>query len=176
MACQPANPPPPDGFRVWRGAVPKELTDWAVSIRDQLANFPWHQTWGRWYTPPGGSAEYVIARKDSHSWTFRNGKLVTGCFMGVTLFQPVPTAAQTSYNPSTDTLDTPDVTAATFDSTSPPTAPGESINWPLVGITAVAAGGVVALFWLALRGAGRASGKAGGLREARRPKRLRRAA
>ena len=150
MSCQPINGPPPDGYRIWRGPVAPELTQWAVSIRDQLSKFNYGTTWGMWWTPPGGSAEYVIARKDSHSWTFRNGKLVTGCFMGVTLYQPVPSVALTAYNPSQDSLATPDPSAATFT-----VVPGP--DWGLVGATAAAAGGVIVLFWLALKGAGRAA-------------------
>lgn len=145
MPCQVALQPPPDGYRVWRGSVPAELTNWAVSLRDQIDRYNWGQTFGIWYTPPGGTAEYVIARKDPHPWSFRNGQLVTGCFQGVTLYAPIPTAALTSYNPAADTLDTPDPTAAVFD--AGPTGP----DWGLVALSAGAGAGVVMLFLWALK-------------------------
>ena len=144
MAC-PANPPPPDGFRIWRRPVPRPLTEFAIGIRDQIAKYPLRTQFGTWY-----NGEYVVARVDSHSWTYVNGQLVTGlCIKGVTLFEAVPTVALTSYNPVTDTLDTPDPNAAVFDAPPGP-------DWPLVALSAGAAAGVEALFLWALKAAGQA--------------------
>lgn len=142
VAC-PANPPPPDGFKIWRKPVPKQLTDFAIGIRDQIAKYPLRTQFGTWY-----NGEYVVARVDSHSWTYVNGRLVTGiCIKGVTLFEPIPTAALTAYNPAADTLDVPDPNAAVFDATQGP-------DWGLVALSAGAGAAVVALFLLALRTAG----------------------
>jgi hypothetical protein len=161
MTCA-TNPPSPDGFRIWRGPVPPPLVDWAVYLRDlEIGNVPYGFTWWMDYTDPKTSqSQYVLARKDHHPYTYKNGKLVTGiCIPGITLYSQIPTAAQTSYVASTDTLDVPDPNAATF-------SVDEGINWPLVAASGAAGAGVVLLFWLALKGAGQAA----------KPKKLRRAA
>lgn len=131
--------------------MPPELTNWAISLRDQIVRYNWGQTFGMWYTPPGGAAEYVIARKDPHGWSYRNGQLVTGCFQGVTLYAPIPTAALTSYDPSQNNLDTPDPSAAVFD--AGPAGP----DWGLVALSAGAGAGVVLLFLWAMKAAGSAA-------------------
>jgi hypothetical protein len=148
----PNNPPPPEGFRIWRGAVPEEISNWAkYLLNNELPRAPYGTTWGMTYSSEGAVSQPVVARRDHHSWTFRNGKLITGiCVPGITVFQPLSTIALASYNPATDNLDAPDPTAAVFP--SPPEGP----SWSLVAASAAAAGGVVLLFWLALKGAGRA--------------------
>ena len=95
------NPPPPDGFRIWRGAVPDPLTQWAMGLRDHVAGFSFGTTWGTTY-----NNEYVVARRDCHPYTWKNGKLITGLHIkGITLYSQVPPVSAVSYNPATDTLD-----------------------------------------------------------------------
>lgn len=153
MSC-PNNPPSPEGFRIWRGAVPPQLTDWAIYLRDlEAPQAPYGTVWGMNYTPSGGSPIYVLARKDHHSWTFRGGRLVTGiCIFGITLFSQIPTAAQTSFDSLTDTLDAPDPNAAVYTSDVPSPSPSPSQpDWGLVAASGAAGVGVVLLFWLGLR-------------------------
>ena len=148
MTC-PANPPPPDGYRVWRQPVPKPLADWAVYLlRNELPRTNYGTMWGMSYTPPNGASEDVIARRDHHTWSHdRQGNLVTGlCIPGITLYAPVPMAALASYNPATDTIDTPDPNAAVFNELP--------IDWPMVALTAGAATATVLLFWWAIKAAG----------------------
>jgi hypothetical protein len=153
MICH-ANPPPPDGFRIWRKPVPQPLVDWAVFLRDfEMPKVNYGFVWSDWYGPTG-SQKLVSARKDYHSWTYRGGKLVTDiCIPGITLYDQIPTLAQTSYDPMADTLDQPDPNAAVFSQED------RSIDWGLVLATGAAGVGVVTLFLLALRSAGKSSGK-----------------
>lgn len=84
-AC-PSNPPPPAGYAVWQGAVPAELSNWAVDIRDhEIGKVPYWSTWSKDY-----NGVTVLARKDYHTWTYINGQLITGiCIPGITLYQPI---------------------------------------------------------------------------------------
>jgi hypothetical protein len=150
----PNNPPPPDGFRIWRDPVPQPLADWAIYLLSAEApRAPYGTTWGLDYTLPGTTnSSRVIARKDRHTWTYRGGKLVTGlCIFGITLFQSVPMTALASYNSADDSLDTPDPNAAVY------TADAQGPSWGLVFASGAAGVGVVTLFLLALKGAGKAS-------------------
>lgn len=83
MAACPGNPPPHPGYVYWTGGVPPALSVWAVKLLDGSSRWPFGQEW----TMPLGS-ETVIARKDHHTWTYRGGKLVHGCFTGITLYRP----------------------------------------------------------------------------------------
>ena len=149
MSC-PANPPPPAGYQVWRGAVPPELTAWAVQLRNRIATPAYGTTWEMEY---GG--QLVVARKDYHSWTYRDGVLVTGiCIPGVTLYSPVPSGfAEASSSSTGDPLASPAPDIALFDADSGPQ--GSGISWPLVAVSGTAIVGVVAAFVWALRSAGR---------------------
>ena len=139
MTC-PANPPPPAGYGIWRGAVPGPLVQWAVDLRDRINHFPYGQ---QFFLDYGG--QVVIARKDFHQYTYRNGRLVTGiCIPGITLYQPVPaTAGATAL--AGDDLTTPDPTAAVY------SGEAERPNWGLVALSAAAGGLVVAGFLAVLR-------------------------
>jgi len=135
---------------VWRGAVPAELTQWAIGIRNHINGPAYGTTWSMEY---GG--QLVVARKDYHSWTYRNGVLVTGiCIPGVTLYSPVPSGfAESTGNASGDPLAVPAADMALFDADAGP--PGSGVNWPLVAVSGAAIVGVVAAFVWALRSAGR---------------------
>jgi hypothetical protein len=85
----PQDAPAPTGFRVWTGAVPTDLTQWAIDLLRHVNAYPYGTTWTIAY---GGAT--VLARKDHHSWTWRNGVLVTGiCIPGITLYTQAPPAA-----------------------------------------------------------------------------------
>jgi hypothetical protein len=157
MTC-PKNPPPPDGYAVWRNkAVPKPLVDWAVQLRDRW--MPVHNfgdTTTLLYTDPvTGTAQVVLARKDYHTWTYHNGRLITNlCIPGITLYQSLLTPALSGVG------ETPLEAAATFDESIPdPTAARFSgdlgTDWGVVGATAAAAAAVVLAFWAGLHFAGR---------------------
>lgn len=154
----PTNPPPPDGFRVWRKAVPQQLTDWAIYLRDlEMPQAAYGTTWGMWLTLPGKPSQYVIARKDHHGWTYKNGRLLTGlCIPGITIYESLLTqAVAASY--STDNIDAPDPNAALFsvdtDSSGMPISPIEtetSPDWRLVAGSAAALLLVGGLFAMAV--------------------------
>ncbi len=149
MSC-PANPPPPAGFVIWKGPVPAPLTQWAMDLRDHINQFPRGYTWTIQY---GGGT--VLARHDSHSWTWRNGVLVTGlCLSGVTLYRP---AAQQAGLNAADVTDpataTPDPELALY-SASATRAP-EKTDWGLVLVCAAALATVSGGFVWGIREAGR---------------------
>lgn len=149
MSC-PANPPPPAGFVIWKGPVPAPLTQWAMDLRDHINQFPRGYTWTIQY---GGGT--VLARHDSHSWTWRNGVLVTGlCLSGVTLYRP---AAQQAGLNAADVTDpataTPDPELALY-SASATRAP-EKTDWGLVLVCAAALATVSGGFVWGIRVAGR---------------------
>ena len=150
----PNNPPPPEGFKIWRGVVPSQISAWAKNLvySPAFQKALYGTTWGFTYTDASGKDQPVVGRRDYHTWTFANGRLVTGiCISGLTVYQPLSTIALASYNPASDTLDAPDPSAAVFNAGPP------GPSWPLVAVSAAAAGGVVLLFILALKGAGNAS-------------------
>jgi hypothetical protein len=142
MANCSTNPSLPAGYQIWRGAVPAPLVQWAVDLRDHINHFPYGQTWELVY-----SGQTVIARKDHHTYTYRNGKLVTGiCIPGITLYAPKP--AGVSATLQIDTLDTPDPSAAVFNTTG-------ATDWRLVAVSVAATVATVGLFLLAIKAAGR---------------------
>ena len=147
MSC--TNPPSPPGYGVWIGSVPPVLTAWAISLRDQVAGFPFGYVWVKEY-----SSQLVLARCDCHAWTFRGGQLITGLSIkGITLYSP-RTSAFADVLDFSDPLATPNQTFALFDSANE-TAPPTAINWGLVALSGGATAAVVALFLLSLRHAGR---------------------
>jgi hypothetical protein len=145
----PSNPPPRAGYAVWRGPVPKELTQWAMMLRDHVAAFPYGQEWTmRWM------GTNVVARKDFHRWTYQGGQLVTGlCIPGITLYRPPPPAhgldAALVLDPATAV---PDPQLAVFDV---PLTPPERPSWGLVAASVAAIGATAGLFWWGLYTAGR---------------------
>ena len=148
----PSNPPPRAGYAVWKGAVPPELTKWAVTLRDHIAPFPYGQEW----TMQWGVVD-VVARKDHHEWTYRkqpdgSTKLLMGiCWPGITLYKPIPVGVSglgVDYvlDPATAT---PDPQLALYGALPP-----ERPNWGLVLLGASAAAATVGLFSWGLRAAG----------------------
>jgi hypothetical protein len=123
------------GWRVWRGPVPPELVTFAVAIRDKVRSYKLGtiaetKTW---------RGQTVAAFCSSHTWTYRNGMLVTGiCIPGVSLLSPT--------DPNADKLDPglshPDPDAATW------TAPG--FDWVAAGLF-VAAGALGCMWWRSRR-------------------------
>jgi hypothetical protein len=152
VAC-PTNPPPPTGYRVWRGPVPQPLVDWAISLRDQIATFEYGTTFE---LPYGGIV--AVARKDHHTWTYRAGKLVTGlCLPGITLYSPSSPAVGAG---AVDDTSTPDPNAALFTADA-------GIDWKLVAVSGLATAAVIGAFFLALHHAGQTKRPRG--RPTRRP-------
>lgn len=97
------------------------------------------------------NGQTVGAFVSSHSWTYRNGVLVQGlCIPGVSLV--VQQAAGTVGASMPDNIDTPDPTAAVYSA-----EPERGTDWPLLATTTGIAVGVVALFLLAMKHAGKAA-------------------
>lgn len=154
MTCA-ANPPSPDGFRIWRKAAPTELAQWAVDLRDHwMTTANYGAVASRWWTDPAtGTQQLVAARKDHHTWTYRGGKLIKNiCIPGITLYEAIPTAALTGVPGmgAVDDLSTPDPNVAAFTR-----EPGT--DWSVVGWTFAAAATVVAGFSAGLHYAGKAA-------------------
>lgn len=142
MTC-PANPPPPPGYRILRAQVPPPLSQWAVDLLHQVRNYSFGQVFFLDY-----NGITYAARIDHHSWTYRNGKLVTGlCIPGITLYEPTTGDALAT---ATEDLTAPDPNAAVYSSDF-----STQTDWKLVGITAGVTVGLVTAFWLALKHAGR---------------------
>lgn len=66
----------------WTKPVTPAMTAWAISIRDNPAGFPMGASETK--TFDGTTA---LARVEQHTWTFREGRRVTGKFRGVTLYE-----------------------------------------------------------------------------------------
>lgn len=78
----PWNPPLADGLEPWKGGVPKELTAWSVELVNDNKG---HPMWS--YDAFNVGNKTAIARIEWHTWSHRQGKLVTGLFRGCTLYQ-----------------------------------------------------------------------------------------
>ena len=140
MTC--TQEPLPAGWRLWRGSVPQPLVQLAVDVRDAIRRYPYGAI-ARTVDYQGTS---VAAFKSHHTWTYRNGALVTGlCIPGVSLL--VPQAATVGLGAAGD-LQTPDPTAAVYE------AP-EQTDWTLVAVGTLALGATTAAFLLALKLAGK---------------------
>jgi hypothetical protein len=141
--------PIPSGWRVWRQtAVPDPLVQFAIDVRDHVRSYK-RGTIAKVVTYNG---QNVGAFVSSHTWTYRNGVLITGiCIPGVSLLVQQPTGSVGGA--AGDSLATPDPTAAVYgaDDLAQPT------NWPLVAASGAAVVGVTALFLLALKHAGKAA-------------------
>lgn len=141
MSC-PVDPVP-TGWRVWRGAVPPQLTDMAITIRDHIrlyeygaipAQVPWKAS--------DGSDIVVGTWKNHHVWTYKGGKLIENiCIPGVTLVTR-PAGALVVTEPP-DSIQTPDPNAAMY--------PAEGIDWLTVGLSAAVGALVVAGFFYVLK-------------------------
>ena len=118
-----------------------------MDLRDHVGAHPYGTTWTMSY---GG--QEVMARKDYHTWTYKQGQLVQGiCIPGITLYAPVTPTTGMSAVATTDDLSTPDPTAAAFGADDL-----QATNWRLVATSVVVTATIVGLFWLGLRSAGRA--------------------
>jgi hypothetical protein len=103
----------------------------------------------------GGFSGFVVARKDHHTWTYKNGKLLSGiCIPGITLYKPLLTPSLAGPPGKDlakgvgDSLTTPDPTVAAY--TNDP-----GTDWGLVGLSAGAALLVVGAFWAGIHFAGK---------------------
>ena len=140
--------------------MPRPLEQWAVELRDRwMPAAQYGDTTDIWYTNPTTGAQVnVLARKDYHTWTYHQGRLVTGiCIPGITLYESLLTPAlagapgvgdATSYDAGGggDSFDetVPDPTAARY-------SQDIGTDWGLVGWTAAAAAAVVVAFWAGLK-------------------------
>jgi hypothetical protein len=124
VSC-PANPPAPAGYQVWKGDVPPELAQWAVQLLGGVGAVPY---WTVWTLPYSGGT--VAARKDYHTWTWRNGTLITGiCIPGITLYKALPQGAITTALAG-DPLANPDGTEAVFgqSTVTPPSSSSSGVG------------------------------------------------
>lgn len=146
MSSCPTNPPAPNGYAVWQGAVPPILSAWATDLLKVINKVPFGYTWNRVH-----NGQTILARKDHHAWTYRGGQLLTGlCIQGITLYRPFTTGAVPGDTDITNIeAAQPDPTLAVYDN-----APS-STDWGLIAVGTGAAVGVVALFLLALKHAGK---------------------
>ena len=147
MSC--VTQPVPTGWKVWRQtAVPDPLVQFAIDVRDHINKYPL----GSIAKTIVYNGQTVGAFVSLHSWTWRNGQLLTGiCIHGVSLI--VQQAGVGGEQPVQDNLDTPDPTAAVYSAETPPP---ETTNWPLVTVSAGAIVGVAALVAFAIKRAGKA--------------------
>jgi len=136
---------------VWRQTlVPDPLVQLAIDVRDHIRQYPY----GSIAKTVQYNGQTVGIFVSHHSWTYRNGQLVTGiCIPGASIIVKQAPGLVTSTTP--DNLDTPDPTAAVYGADDVP--PPQSTNWSLVAVSAGAAATAVALFLLAIRSAGRAT-------------------
>jgi hypothetical protein len=141
MTCP--QEPIPAGWRVWRGtAGPDPLTQFAIDVRDHVRSYP--------YGSIAKTVQYngmiVGAFVSHHSWTYRNGVLVTGiCIPGVSLITQQTGSALASA--TADSLATPDPTAAVYGADDLP----QKTDWPIVAACGALIGGTVFLFLQALK-------------------------
>lgn len=134
----------PHGWKVWRGVeVPGPIAQAAIDVRDHVRSY----SRGQIAREIDYQGQHVGLWVSSHTWTYRNGVLVTGiCIPGVSVLVPVPRGGMAvGAGTLQDDLSVPDPTAAVYGG-----APPESTNWWLVGGTVVATMAVVAGFWAVL--------------------------
>jgi hypothetical protein len=75
-------PPPPEGATIWKKAVSSAMTAWASSILHQATTYPMFSE-----TRQQFGENWVLARVEWHTWTFRDGVKIKGKFRGVTLYE-----------------------------------------------------------------------------------------
>lgn len=152
MSCY--QDPIPAGWSVWRKAVPAELAQFAIDVRDHINSYPYGQI-AQTTTYQG---QTVGAFKSHHVWTYRKQpdgsmQLVTGiCIPGVSLLTQNPPSTGAGAAATTDDLSTPDPSAAAYG-----VDPGPGTDWGLVTACGVALAVVVGGFAFMLRHAGRAA-------------------
>jgi hypothetical protein len=147
MSCPQESIPP--GWKVWRNAeVPTPIVQAAIDIRDHVRQYS-RGTVARTMVYGGQTIALFVS---SHTWTYRNGVLVTGiCIPGVSvLVQQAPGVGATATE--SDSIATPDPTAAVYSADVPPS----STDWPIVAVCGALVGTVIAMFWGALKAAGKA--------------------
>jgi hypothetical protein len=76
------NPAPPSGAKAWTRAVSPEMTNFAKSLLNDATTYPMFSETRKQF-----GSDWVLARVEWHSWTFRDGVKVTGKFRGVTLYE-----------------------------------------------------------------------------------------
>ncbi len=141
--------PTPDGWKVWRGSVPPTLVQLAIDARDHINRY----AYGTIVKQVDYNGQPVAIFKSSHTYTTRNGQLVTGiCIPGISLLVPAGAAKGTpgvAATPNVDALLTPDPNAALLGADDAP-------DWGLVIKSGLAVAAVAGLFWWGLQAAGRA--------------------
>lgn len=75
----------PDGTITYKGSVPPAMTDDAVNYLGD-ANFKMFQV-SETKTYSNLTNLYFVMRKEFHTWHYSGGKLLTGCWKGVTVYQ-----------------------------------------------------------------------------------------
>jgi len=96
----PSNPPPPEGWAYWTGAVSAALTAFASEIENDAARFPL----GSFVQAVRGD-QRVAARVEWHTFKGRTGE--QGCFRGTSLFHRVaPVLAAPAATAATTTAST----------------------------------------------------------------------
>jgi hypothetical protein len=110
--------PIPKGWKVWRGAVPSELADMAKDVRDHIGLYEY----GKLAQVSIYAGQPVATFKSRHTWTYKDGKLVTGiCIPGVSLLVPVAPYTVAGVAPDTAVdLSRPDPELATWDASAAP--------------------------------------------------------
>ncbi|CAF1228592.1 unnamed protein product [Adineta steineri] len=85
VTCPYNNPPFPDGTTTYKGTVPSAMTTDAVNyLRDSnVGMFQVSDT----KTYPNLDNLYFVMRKEFHTWHYSGGQLLTGCWIGVTIYQ-----------------------------------------------------------------------------------------
>ncbi|UJR20174.1 hypothetical protein I4U23_023306 [Adineta vaga] len=85
VKCPFDNPAFPLGTTVYKGTVPAAMTTDAVNyLRD--SNVTMFQI-SDIKTYPILINQFFVLRKEFHTWHYSNGKLLTGCWTGVTVYQ-----------------------------------------------------------------------------------------
>lgn len=129
----------PRGYKIWRGAVPALLTQFAINSLHQATRqhpYPYGQIVAKTtYSDQQVSDQTVYAWASSHSWSTRNGQIVQGCYDGISLLVDDPN----NVSGPPDNIGTPDPNAAVF--SEPP-----GIDWLTVGLSALAGAAVVGGF------------------------------
>jgi hypothetical protein len=154
-ASCPDNSSPPSEYVIWRGPVPPELTQWAITLRDLMSQYPYGQTWTTIW-----NGATVLARKDHHTFTYRrlpdgSATLLTGiCIPGITIYRERPRQAGLNAADATDpatALPDPELALYSVSATQPP----ERTDWGLVLACAAAIAVVSGGFVWGVRAAGR---------------------
>jgi hypothetical protein len=154
MTCP--QEPIPLGWKVWRGPPPPApIVQEAIHVRDHVNQYQ-RGTIAKTITYGGQTVGLFVS---SHTWTYRNGRLVTGiCIPGVSVLTQTqvgagaPAAVTSPVGVATpDSLATPDPTAAVYGGVPP-----EKTDWGLVAVTAGATVVVLIGFWAAIHFTGKA--------------------